>query len=109
MQLLDITPLLLIAFLVWFWFDSTRSHELAVQITSRLCFKHDVQLLDETVALRRLGLSWPREGLRLKRTYRFDYTIEGTERRTGSLVLLGSRLAAYNIDSPSQETVVSIS
>ena len=109
MQLVDITPLLLIAFLVWFWFDSTRSHELAVQITSRLCLKHDVQLLDETVALRRLGVSWPREGLRLKRTYRFDYTIEGTERRTGSIVLLGSRLAAYHIDSPSQETVVSIS
>ena len=109
MQFFDITPLLLIAFLVWFWFDSTRSHELAVQITSRLCFKHDVQLLDETVALRRLGLSWPREGLRLKRTYRFDYTIEGTERRTGSLVLLGSRLATYQIDSPSQEKIVSIS
>jgi hypothetical protein len=109
MQLVDITPLLLIAFLVWFWFDSTRSHELAVLIASRLCFKHDVQLLDETVALGRLGLSWPREGFRLKRTYRFDYTIEGTERRTGSLVLLGSRLAAYHIDSPSQETVVSIS
>ena len=109
MQFFDITPLLLIAFLVWLWFDSTRSHELAVQITSRLCLKHDVQLLDETVALRRLGVSWPREGLRLKRTYRFDYTIEGTERRTGSIVLLGSRLAAYLIDSPSQETVVSIS
>ncbi|MGA1007370.1 MAG: DUF3301 domain-containing protein [Sedimenticolaceae bacterium] len=109
MQVVDITPLLLIAFLVWLWFDSTRSHELAVQITSRLCLKHDVQLLDETVALRRLGVNWPREGLRLKRTYRFDYTIEGTERRTGSLVLLGSRLAAYHIDSPSQETVVSIS
>ena len=109
MQLVDITPLLFIAFLVWLWFDSTRSHELAIQLTSRLCLNYDVQLLDETVALRRLGLSWPREGLRLKRTYRFDYTIEGTERRTGSLVLLGSRLAAYHIDSPSQETVVSIS
>jgi len=109
MQLVDITPLLLIAFLVWLWFDSTRSHELAVQITSRLCLKHDVQLLDETVALRRLGVSWPSEGLRLKRTYRFDYTIEGTERRTGSLVLLGSRLATYQIDSPSQEKIVSIS
>jgi len=109
MQLVDITPLLLIVFLVWLWFDSTRSHELAVQITSRLCLKHDVQLLDETVALRRLGVSWPSEGLRLKRTYRFDYTIEGTERRTGSLVLLGSRLATYQIDSPSQEKIVSIS
>jgi len=109
MQLVDITPLLLIVFLVWLWFDSTRSHELAVQITSRLCLKHDVQLLDETVALRRLGVSWPREGLRLKRTYRFDYTIEGTERRTGSLVLLGSRLATYQIDSPNQEKIVSIS
>ena len=109
MQLVDITPLLFIAFLVWLWFDSTRSHELAVQITSRLCLKHDVQLLDETVALRRLGVSWPREGLRLKRTYRFDYTIEGTERRTGSLVLLGSRLATYQIDSPNQEKIVSIS
>ena len=109
MQFFDITPLLLIAFLVWLWFDSTRSHELAVQITSRLCLKHDVQLLDETVALRRLGVSWPREGLRLKRTYRFDYTIEGTERRTGSLVLLGSRLATYQIDSPNQEKIVSIS
>ena len=109
MQFVDITPLLLLVFLVWLWFDSTRSHELAVQITSRLCLKHDVQLLDETVALRRLGVSWPSEGLRLKRTYRFDYTIEGTERRTGSLVLLGSRLATYQIDSPSQEKIVSIS
>ena len=109
MQLVDITPLLFIAFLIWLWFDSTRSHELAVQLTSRLCLKHDVQLLDETVALRRLGVSWTREGLRLKRTYRFYYTIEGTERRTGSLVLLGSRLATYQIDSPSQETIVSIS
>ena len=109
MQLVDITPLLFIAFLVWLWFDSTRSHELAVQLTSRLCLKHDVQLLDETVALRRLGVSWPSEGLRLKRTYSFDYTIEGTERRTGSLVLLGSRLATYQIDSPSQEKIVSIS
>ena len=109
MQLVDITPLLFIAFLVWLWFDSTRSHELAVQLTSRLCLKHDVQLLDENVALRRLGVSWPSEGLRLKRTYRFDYTIEGTERRTGSLVLLGSRLATYQIDSPSQEKIVSIS
>ena len=109
MQLVDITLLLFIAFLVWLWFDSTRSHELAVQLTSRLCLKHDVQLLDETVALRRLGVSWPSEGLRLKRTYRFDYTIEGTERRTGSLVLLGSRLATYQIDSPSQEKIVSIS
>jgi hypothetical protein len=108
MQLADITLLLFIALLVWLWFDSTRSHELAIKLTSSLCLKHDVQLLDETVALRRLGISWPREGLRLKRTYRFDYTIEGTERRTGSLVLLGSRLATYHVDSPSQETVVSI-
>jgi len=108
MQLVDITPLLFIAFLVWLWFDSTRSHELAIKLTSSLCLKHDVQLLDETVALRRLGISWPSEGLRLKRTYRFDYTIEGTERRTGSLVLLGSRLATYHIDSPSQENVISI-
>jgi len=108
MQLVDITPLLFITFLVWLWFDSTRSHELAIKLTSSLCLKHDVQLLDETVALRRLGMSWPREGLRLKRTYRFDYTIEGTERRTGSLVLLGSRLATYHIDSPSQENVISI-
>mgnify|MGYP003565722434 CR=1 FL=1 len=58
----------------------------------RACERYDVQWLDQAVALRKLGLRWTHEGLRLRRHYRVEFSEEGTGRRDACLILLGLRL-----------------
>lgn len=96
-SLLAIFLLLLIG---WFWLDSLRAREIALAICKRACEGEDLQLLDQTVALRRLGLSWQAEGLRLRRVYRFDFSEEGVGRRSGHLVLRGIQLEVLRFDEP---------
>jgi hypothetical protein len=76
----------------WFWLDSLRAREIATAICAEACARRDLQFLDQTVALRRLGIAWRSEGLRLRRVYRFDFSEEGVGRRTGQLVMRGIAL-----------------
>lgn len=86
----------------WFWLDSTQTRELAIGICRTACEQHQVQLLDHTVALRHLKLRWPRQGLRLRRVYRFEFSEEGVSRRTGYLVMLGQELQEISLGLPEQ-------
>jgi hypothetical protein len=92
--------LLALVLLVLFWRDSLRVREIANQISRQACSSHGVQFLDQTVALRSLGLRWLRSGPKIRRTYQFDYSLEGFGRRTGYLVMLGSQSEALRLDLP---------
>jgi hypothetical protein len=92
--------LFLLMLLIWFWRDSLRTRELATAICRKACHSHGVQFLDQTVALRRLGLRWLRTGLRIKRLYVFDYSLEGRGRMTGYIVMLGNQAVTLRIDLP---------
>ncbi|MCB1863919.1 MAG: DUF3301 domain-containing protein [Chromatiales bacterium] len=83
--------------LVWFWLDSLRAREIATGIAREWCSRHDLQLLDETVALARLRLARD-DGQRLvpARRYGFDYTTGGGARFTGSIDMVGRRFAAFD-------------
>jgi len=96
-KLLALVALILLG---WFWLDSLRARELATGICSAACERRDVQFLDQTVALRRLGVRRTPEGLRLRRVYRFDFSEEGIGRRSGSLVLIGLNLEAISLGLP---------
>lgn len=85
----------------WFWLDSLRAREIATEICKAACAKRDLQFLDQTVALRRLGLAWRTEGLRIRRIYRFDFSEEGVGRRDGYLVLRGLALEDLSFGLPS--------
>lgn len=88
----DFTPVLLILAVLWFWLDSARSREAAVRVCAAACRERNIQFLDQTVGLRRIGIGWSNRGLRLRRTYRFDYSEEGVERHSGHVVMLGSQV-----------------
>ena len=89
---------LLIVFLVgWLWLDTLRAREMALGLVRRACDRRGVQLLDQTVALGRLGLRWTARGLRLRRAYRFEYSDEGVGRQTGHLVLVGLQLEDFSM------------
>ncbi len=97
-------PLIIfIVLLGWFWLDSLRTREIAIGICRVACERRQVQFLDQTVALRRLGLRWPHQGLRFRRVYRFDYSEEGAGRRIGYLVMLGVDLEEISLGLPNNE------
>jgi hypothetical protein len=96
----NLVAILLLLFLGWFWLDSLRARELALGICKAACEARGLQLLDQAVVLRRLGLSWRGDGIRLRRVYRFDFSEEGVGRHTGYLVLRGIDLDDLSFGLP---------
>ena len=85
-------PLLVLMLLAWVWLDSARAREFANTLAQRYCDNRGMQFLDQTVALCRVGLRWTSDGLRIRRMFRFDFSLEGAGRHTGYVLMLGTRL-----------------
>jgi len=96
----NLTYILIAAFIGWFWLDSLRAREIATGVCKILCEQRGLQFLDQTVALRRLGVRWPNQGLRFRRVYRFDFSEEGVGRHSGHLVMLGNDVESYSLGLP---------
>ena len=100
MTLSDLLPWLGLLALTWFWFDSMRAKEAAVAAARRACEAESRQLLDETVALRKLWPARDDEGvLRLKRVYEFEYSEYGNDRHGGLIVMLHQHVVAVQFDA----------
>jgi hypothetical protein len=100
-----LTTLIAMALLVWFWADSLRVRELALQACAVACRRINAQLLDETVALRRLSLARDQYGRAVwRRTYRFEYTFDGGRRLRGSAIMRGRIVETVAIQSQDGST-----
>ena len=85
--------LLFLAFLVWLWFDSMRARERALKLGKSACERDGLQFLDETVECVALGLARNADGrVVLRRTYGFEFSDTGNNRRSGSIVMLGGEV-----------------
>jgi hypothetical protein len=83
----------------YLWVDSLRAREHAIAAGRAACKRYDVQLLDETVSFTRLRLARDDEGrLRLRRTYTFEFSDTGNNRRNGAIVMLGARLEDLQLE-----------
>jgi len=95
----EATALLLLVAGVLFWIDSLRARERALAAGRRACQRYGVQLLDETVQFARLRLARDGDGrLRLKRTYSFEFSDTGNNRRHGAIVMLGGELGDLQLE-----------
>ncbi|MEW6646215.1 MAG: DUF3301 domain-containing protein [Pseudomonadota bacterium] len=84
---------------VWFWLDSMRAREAALRVVRRACARHEVQLLDETVALVRLRLGRDPSGrVGWRRRFRFEFSNEGDNRSSGEVELLGRQVTALHME-----------
>ena len=92
--------LLLAGALLLFWLDGARAREFATSLVLRYCRNRNLQLLDGTVALVRMGIRWTNAGLRIRHMYRFDFRLEGVGRRTGYILMLGTRLETVDDGLP---------
>ena len=83
----------------FFWIDSLRARERALAAGRGACERYGVQLLDETVQFARLRLARDEEGrLRLRRTYTFEFSDTGDNRRHGAIVMLGAQLQDMQLE-----------
>jgi len=75
-----------------FWYNGADVRETANRIAIDACKRRSLQLLDGTVALAKLRLRLDSAGLRLERTYVFDYSSGGGGRASGFIVMLGHEI-----------------
>ena len=82
-----------------FWVDSLRARERALAAGRGACERYGVQLLDETVQFAKLRLARTDAGrLRLRRTYTFEFSDTGDNRRHGAIVMLGGELQDMQLE-----------
>jgi hypothetical protein len=91
--------ILVIAAGMFLWLDSLRVRERAVRAGKSACERYNLQLLDDTVSFTRLRLARDGEGqLRLARTYTFEFSDTGNNRRHGAIMMLGSELEDLQLE-----------
>jgi hypothetical protein len=91
-------PLVLILLGFYAWQATLKAREQARAISHALCAQARVQLLDQTVALQRLGVARGADGwLHLRRRYRFELSTDGTDRHQGMLELLDGVLLSHSM------------
>ena len=75
------------------WADSLRARERAVRAGRDACARYNLQFLDETVSFARMRLARDGEGqLKIARTYTFEFSDTGNNRRHGAVHMLGARV-----------------
>ena len=91
--------ILAIAVGAFFWADSLRARESAVKAGRSACSRYDLQFLDETVSFARLRLARDESGqVRIARTYTFEFSDTGNNRRQGAIVMLGGEVQDLHLE-----------
>jgi hypothetical protein len=91
--------ILVIAAGAFFWLDSLRVRERAVREGKSACERYELQLLDDTVSFARLRLARDGDGqLKIARTYTFEFSDTGNNRRHGAIMMLGSELEDLQLE-----------
>jgi hypothetical protein len=89
----EILTLLVLAALVWLWFDSMRARERALALGKNACKRDGLMFLDETVECVSFRPGRDQDGrFALRRTYTFEFSDDGNNRRNGSIVMLGGEV-----------------
>jgi hypothetical protein len=84
---------------IFFWLDSLRARERALTAGRAACERHALQFLDDTVSVTRIRLGRDEEGqLKIARTYTFEFSDTGNNRRHGAIVMLGGELQDLQLE-----------
>lgn len=95
----EAAAIVLIVAAALFWADSLRARERAVRAGRSACQRYDLQFLDDTVSFARLRLARDDGGqLKLARTYTFEFSDTGNNRRHGAIVMLGGDVADLHME-----------
>jgi hypothetical protein len=95
---LEITAVLICIAVGWLWMDSLKAREAALRAAREACAQDNLLFLDQTVSITSVKLARDENGhVQLQRSYEFEYSDTGDNRRKGSVVLLGRRVLLFNV------------
>ena len=95
---LEITAVLICIGVGWLWMDSLKAREVALRAAREACAQDNLLFLDQTVSITAVKLARDENGhVQLQRSYEFEYSDTGDNRRKGSVVLLGRRVLLFNV------------
>ena len=95
----EVTAIIAIVAAVLLWVDSLRARERAVEAGRSACRRYELQFLDDTVSFARIRLARNEDGeLRIARTYTFEFSDTGNNRRHGAIVMLGGELQDLRLE-----------
>jgi hypothetical protein len=98
LEALPVLALVALVAIAWFWLDSLKVREAAIQTARIACDSEGWLLLDDTVAIARIRLSRDDDGrVRFRRVYDFEYSDTGNNRRKGNVVMLGHRVLLFSL------------
>lgn len=98
MTIRDVVMLLALLLLGYFWWMQDQYRRRAFALAKQACDRAGVQLLDDSVGLKRLRLRRVRGGFLLERQFSFEFTPSGAARFVGSVVFAGARVQAVDLD-----------
>ncbi len=94
----SIILLFILGIAAWFWFDTQRSQEMAINICKQVCGQLHLQLLDQTIALKRIRFKRNNRGiLCVQRTYQFEFSDGGNNRQRGMVIMRGISMEMLEI------------
>src|SRR3954451_15343534 len=81
------------------WADSLKARERAITAGRSACERYQLQFLDETVSFARMRLARDDEGqVKISRTYTFEFSDTGNNRRHGAIMMLGGDVADLHLE-----------
>ena len=99
LQLSDIVMLLTLTIVIYLWWYSLGTRQIAIAIARNYCSERELHLLDDTVALTRLWFKRDaRQHWQWWQFYVFEFTANGNDRYGGSITLLGRHLQSIELD-----------
>jgi hypothetical protein len=104
----ELATVLLFALAGWLLWASLKAREAAIDASRAACQAEGFLFLDDTVSIESLGTARDQEGhLAIRRVYGFEYSDTGNNRRRGSVVVVGSRVVALQLEPRSAPQVPS--
>lgn len=92
--------ILLLLAIGWFWWDSRGAAERAIQAVKNHCERTGVNLLNDTVAWKKIRLKRNRSGrVQIERTYFFEFASDLQQRYRGEIVMLGQQVKSVHLDA----------
>jgi Protein of unknown function (DUF3301) len=105
LSLTDLFMLLALGGIVASWFVLTAARERAIYEAQRLCRESNIQLLDESVALKGLRLHRDEGHLGFERRYGFELSTDGKSRQMGQLWMRGRRVVNVILPDTAEDEI----
>ena len=83
-----------------YWWDTSAAKDRARSVAKQQCEQQDLQLLDDTVVLKKTRLNRDHKGhISPLRQFTFEFSSDGEQRTQGELHLLGKKVTHLHLEA----------